>query len=482
MKSRGSKIVLITILVLAVICSAGVFVWYRYDQQTYLRINGTKYLRSSDCLDLSGKPLTEVDKLFAWADLRELNLRDTGITVRDYERLKIKFPDCRILWSVPVQDGYVSDDATSLELESLNGADVTALTYLTQLKTLHLRQCQDYEPILRLMEAKPDCQISYTVNLGGTAYSSADGVAEVTVENPDIAELRAKLPAMPWVTRVNLTGTLPATADLVALKEEMPKITFVWTLNYCGVSVDTLTETVDLSEVKVASVEQLEESLACFYNLKQVYLGKCGLKNEALAELNARYEDTKFVWKVNFGPTWIRTDVTFFMPFQYGLMMTDQMCVNMKYLTELVVLDMGHRNITNCSFLEYMPHLQYLILGDTHVKDLTPVGNLKELKFLEVFMTEASDYWPLVNCTALEDLCLGYNRRADPTPLMQMTWLDRLMIPGSRLTKDQKQALKDALPNTIVVTESSSSTDKGWRNGPNYYFQREYLGMHNMVG
>lgn len=482
MKSRRAKLVLIVILVILLIIAMGGALWLRYDRETYLSVGGMKIPRSSDCVDLSGKPLKDVDKLLELETLRELNLRDTGITIHDYERLKNRFPQCSISWSVPFQNGYVRDDITSLELTALSEADVATMAYLPKLQSVALHGCKDYQQIIKLMEAKPECQVSYTVALNGTEYSSSEAVEELTVENPDLAELRETLPYMPWVKRVNLTGTLPANGALVALKEEIPQIQFVWTLDYCGVSVDTLAEFVDLSEMKISDIKQLEEPLACFYNLKKVDLGKSPIKSEELAALNKRQDNTKFAWMVNFGPIWVRTDIKFFMPFQYGLMLTDQMSGNMKYLTDVVVMDLGHRNITDCWFLEYMPHLQYLILGDTHVKSLEPVGTLKELKFLEVFMTEVDDFWPLLNCTALEDLCLGYNRKADPTPVMQMKWLKRLMIPGARMTKQQREDIKAALPNTIVVTESGSSTDKGWRNSPNYYFQREYMGMHNMVG
>lgn len=482
MKSHKGKIVLITILTVLLVVSMGMLVFLSYERQTYLTVDGKKYLRSSDCLDLSGSPLKEVDKLFEMEALRELNLRDTGISIRDYERLKNRFPQCTISWSVPFQGGYVSDDTTSLELTSLSEADVAAMTYLTKLQSVTLRGCKDYQQIMKLAQAKPECRISYTVTVGGTEYSSAEAVEVLTVENPDLDELRGSLPYMPWVKRVNLTGTLPANGDLVALKQEMPEIQFVWTLDYCGVTVDTLAEFVDLSEMEVTDIRQLEEPLGSFYHLKKVDLGKSTIKSDDLAELNRRQGNTKFVWMVNFGPVWVRTDIKYFMPFQYGLMLSDQMTGNMKYLTDVIAMDLGHRYLTDCWFLEYMPHLQYLILGDTKVKDLTPVGTLKELKFLEVFMTEVDDFWPLLNCTALEDLCLGYNRKADPTPVMQMKWLKRLMIPGAFLTKQQRQDIKSALPNTIVVTESGSSTDKGWRNSPNYYFQREYMGMHNMIG
>ena len=65
----------------------------RIYNETYLVMDGTEYLRSSTALDLSGKQIAELEKLQELKALQTLNLRDTGITVQQYELLHAALPD-----------------------------------------------------------------------------------------------------------------------------------------------------------------------------------------------------------------------------------------------------------------------------------------------------------------------------------------------------------------------------------------------------
>ena len=125
-----------------------------------------------------------------------------------------------------------------------------------------------------------------------------------------------------------------------------------------------------------------------------------------------------------------------------------------------------------------------LLLCETGVRDLTPLTGLEELVYLELFLTPVRDLSPLLTLKSLEDLNLSYTQ-GDVDVVAQMTWLKNLWwcsreeaIP----TKSQQQMLREALPDCNFNFVKQSSTGGGWRELPNYYAQRDILGMYYMTG
>ena len=95
--------------------------------------------------------------------------------------------------------------------------------------------------------AAPDTESEQTapcaeaaVMLGGKAY--APDTASLSICDPDADELFQKLSGFSGLNTVTLTGDLPAADRLLALKQAYPDICFVWDFDFCGVTVNTLTE------------------------------------------------------------------------------------------------------------------------------------------------------------------------------------------------------------------------------------------------
>lgn len=471
-------ILIITVILALVLAGCGENRSARSDSP--ILIDGVEYSMDSQSLDLSGTALTEWEKLTQFSSLTQLDLRNTGITTDVYERLQAAMPNCSIRWSVPFSE-FVCDSSTQdLTLSTFSPADMELLRYLPELKTVDLSGCEDYPLITELIRSRPELDVNYTVTLGGTAYPADIGTLELA--DPDINELQ-KVCYLPNLTSVTLTGSLPSTEQLVALKKENPSITFLWDFDCFGIPVNTLTEYIDLSGILMEDTAALEALLPCFYNLQKVDMIGCGLSNEEMAGLNDRQAHTKFVWEVVVGPLTVRTDALYYMPSKYGVTnLRPGATENLKYCTDLVVLDLGHYvTVSDLTFLEYMPNLKILSLNSGSFTDLTPVGCCLNLEFFELFLSQATDLWPLTNCTSLKNLNLSYMPYGDPTPLHQMTWLDRLWLANSRLSDREIAELTAALPNTMMVFHSSSSTNRGWRNSPSYYEGRDLTGMNYMT-
>lgn len=498
-------IILITlILMLTALISTMVFLKIQRDKEaealriyneTYLVMDGVEYLRASTELDFSGQQIAELEKLLELTALQKLNLRDTGISIEQYDMLQAGLPDCEILWSVPFQGCFCDNTTQELVVETLSMEDLEILAYLPELTTIRADQCRDYDPLFALMEQYPDLTVTYTVSIGDQVLTP--DVEELTITDPDVEDLLIQIPRLPALKKVTLEGTLPANEEVLKLKEAFPNTQFYWEFSVCGVKTNSLAKTLDLSKKKMENTKELEAVLPCFYNLKKVDMVGCGLSNSAMEKLNMRHQKTSFVWKVMVNGVSVRTDIKYFMFYKYGIKRVGDLS-NLRYCTEIEVLDFGHYGVNDLSFLEYMPNLRFLLLLETKLSDLTIIGNCTSLEFLEISTNPIVDFWPLTNLTNLKALNLShtpfygkgssgytnsnrYGKFGDYTPLLQMTWLERLWLANSRVGEEGQKAFKEALPATEMIFYSISATDKGWRYAPGYYEMRDILELWYMV-
>ena len=481
----GVKIAVAVVLVIALIIGIISFINYH---NTYVSIGGTEYRRDAVCLDLSGQNIDGVEKLKKIPGLETVDLRDTGLTLEQYQDLQAALPGCEIIWSVPFQDGYCSSNLTTLTVDTLSEADFEVFQYLPDLKCVKADNCTDYDVLMTLVEQHPELQVSYTVTFSGKRVYNDAQVIYITDVNP--AEVMEGLKFLPDVTTVNFKGNLPEVEELIALQQAYPEILFYWEFALFGVPVNTTAEFIDLSGAEITDVAELERCLPCFYNLTQVDMVDCGVSNEQMGALRERHPEIKIVWAVDIWGVSVRTDAKYFMPAKLHLSNKGSLA-DLKYCNEMVVLDFGHYFIHDVSFIEYMPDLEYLLLCETLISDLSVIGNCTKLITLELFAGPATDFWPLTNLTNLRNLNLcktpsntegKISRFGDPTPLFQMTWLDRLWLTWIHMETPTRNELKETLSHTeIVYYHKNSSIGNGWRHSYDYYYHRDVMGMYYMT-
>lgn len=411
-----------------------------------------------------------------------MDVMDSVATPEAYLALAEEHPETHFIWSVPFSFGPTASDTQLLEASSLDESDLPLMQYLTELTELDLSRCTNWSLVKQCLDSFTGLQICYSVPLG-EQYFPMDHAEEITLQDASSEELLENLPFLPFVSSIQLAGTLPDTETLLELKETFPHITFLWEFDFLGIPVNTMTESIDLSGTEITDTRELEALLPYFYQLSSVDLCDCGLDNETMAALNERHPGTQFVWKVKVGKVVTRTDAIYFMPAKFGVSwMLQEQTENLKYLTKLQVLDLGHYSgISDVSFLYNMPDLRVLSLNSAVCTDFTPIGACQNLEYFEVFLGRCKDLWPLVNCTSLKNLNISFMPYGDPLPLCQMTWLDRLWICGNRLSEEECEMIRQALPNTVIVFDSDSSTAKGWRHSPSYYWARDTVDMIYMT-
>lgn len=501
-------VLLLTALVLLV--AGGLILWHYSGCQI---IGGKFCTQSTAQLDLSGQPFREGEKLAAMESLKQLDLRDSGMTVEEFDVLQAALPQCSIAWSVPFQGGYYPHDTRHLSVSTLTGEDLRMLSYFPKLESVDATGCADLSAVAKLMEVYPALLVDYLVPLGGELVSpqaqeltlgsdsvqaleqalrmlpqvrevdatqcpdyvglfalqqrypqiqirytvTIDGgtaeysATELSVDSPVLEQLERALGCLPNLQALTLTGKLPSSEQLHALQLKFPHISFRWSFSLCGVTVSTMDKTLNLSGIAMESVDQVEKALAWFNCLETVEMCGCSIPSEEMAALAQRNPAIRFIWTVNIGKKiQIRTDAEYLMPFRYGVTLTDEDIGELKYCTDMICLDLGHSLISDVSFLTYMPKLQYLTLGETPVSDISAMAGLENLVFLELFLTKVQDYSPLLSCPNLRDLNISYAIPKDMTVLCQLKQVKHMHLKG--LWQDEwKQQLMQALPETTFV-------------------------------
>lgn len=470
-----------------------------------------------------------------------LDLRDQMVSVEEYNGLALQMPETRIVWHVPFHNMYVDSSLEEITVEELTDTDVEMVEYLPDLKVIHADACQDYEYLKAIFERYPDVQVRYNVTVSGQEYpsdtktvalsslteedvqnmqylprlSKVDGsgcrdyammyeaqkahpewhltflnsVAGVALDPEATAfevtgaryeELSTGLAAMPNLKKVTIHDPKASGEELTALREEYPDVKIHWDLTFGGVTYQDDVKELDISHTQVGSVDVAREIGSKFPQLTKLIVDSAGIPNEEMAEFRDEVRSQyKVVWTIIFtSKCKARTDDTYFMPTKQGEYYFEEKNVHdVRYLEDVIALDLGHHAIRTTEFLRYMPNLKYLVLTDTQVLTITDIEYCKELIFLEVDWNCVRDLGNIQECTKLEDLsiCDGL---VDPEVVKQLTWLKHLRWDhrGAGTLAD----IDAALPDTIVTSESYGAGAFYWRNLQNYYDSRDVLGMYYM--
>lgn len=398
---------------------------------------------------------------------------------RDYsviQEIQTRFPELEVLYTVPVDGTEYPQDATSLTISGLTDSEVELMDYLPRLTTVDASGCRNYDQLLALQLRRPEVNVNYQVELLGESYP-ADTTA-LTFSDPDVAQLKAGLK---YLTKLESVTMGEPSADAEALRDLMatyPSVYFYWEKTFFDITYSTDDEEIDYSNIPMSSVDEVKQAMRYFPNAQKVVLSNCGIDNETMSAFRDEMrQEYKVVWTVYITKKPVRTDVTVFHSSGLHVCLVNEMSYDLKYLEDLVVLDIGHSYIKYIDWIAYMPELKYVILADNWLMDISPISNCKKMVYLELFMNpHLKDISPLVECTALEDVSFA-RTFINPEPLAQMTWLKNLWINIVPLTAEQRTLLSESLPNTHIEFDHGWPTGGGWRELQNYYDMRDFMGL-----
>lgn len=536
--------VLPAILTVAVVMGL-LYVGGRYLEKDYVFWNGSLLPRHEQTLNISGRKLRNLDAFLRFTELRQLDARDTGMTLQQYAWFQQNLPECHVLWDVPIQGKRYSQDTSELHVEMLTEEETAALQYLPSLKLVDLGSWEDYSQIQALKKEYPEYTIRYRVQIGGEWWDS--DVVSLVLRDADPEELLEKLVWFEKLESVLLTGQVPGQIALNELQRQYPHIFFLWKMEAMGMVLETDLESLDLPDGSLNSVVELENLLPYFPKLKTVRLSSLGLSTEKLADLAKRHPEIHFVFELTFGDCVLSTDaeeidisntllentaaVEEILPCfhnlkkvvmcQCGISSEDMDALNrryeeirfvwsvnlagMPYRTDAVHFTPNRWGLScdneNIYDLRYCTDMVCVDIGhQIKVTNCEWVQFMPELKYLVLAETGIFDLTPLENHENLVFLELFLSKVKDYSPLTTCRALEDLNLcytqgdpePIGEMTWLKRlwwsgcwlarKKLADKLPDTYTEYLSLSSTGRGWREGQHYYDMRDFIGMEYMVG
>lgn len=299
---------------------------------------------------------------------------------------------------------------------------------------------------------------------------------QVITESPTIEILGKEYPYN--TSQIDLHNSQLTVTDKINLINKYPDINFMWTTNIAGVNVESADTSADISTHVITNLGEFTQLLQTLPVLKSIDMCDCGLNNQQMEDLQNKFPDIKFIWKVTLGLWTIRTDTVAFSTLKDGTItyrLTNDDVKVLKYCKDMVALDLGHNKVTDISFLEYMPNLKILILVDNkddstggYIQDLSELKYVPHLKYLEFFVGSVTDISFLQYLPELIDLNISYNPISNVTPLLKLPHIERLYLEHTELTDGDYKLLQNTYPDAQVVYYGEGSIDQGWREADRY--------------
>ena len=265
MKTRNNKtIIILLILVILAAVLLGSMIWF---MMTHFFVGGRAYANHT----------TEVD------------LRDQSVSLREYDRLREKFPDGVIHWNIPFQGSTYPDSAQKLTVSSISDADMEVLPYFTQLKQIDATGCRDYVQLEKLQQKFPDIDVSYTVEIAGREYDK-DATEVVCSELTD--EQIALMAYLPALKKVN-ASECQEYERLAVLAEAYPELEISYRVQLLG---QTFTQDDTTAVFNDPDISVLQEGLARISALEMVHIVEPSADAQALRQLMEAYPDITITW------------------------------------------------------------------------------------------------------------------------------------------------------------------------------------------
>ncbi len=488
MKTKKAIWILLTVFLLLALAFGAVTLY----RERAARLAAEERQRALDAVTEYTGVLTaeELQELERFRNLKRLDLRGSDC----YEAMLAyaqAHPEQELLYSVPL--GAYTAENTESELTLLPEAfsyDALrdGLTVLPKLKKLHLpRTTLQPEQIAQLRELRPDCDVSYTVQLLGREIDEDCEELDLTaLTGTELDNAAAAMLLLPELKRAELTdpegGNKLSLEQLRALQETLPRVCFAYRFELFGQTVSTEDERIEYVRIPIGNegVPELRRALAVLGNCRYFLLDNCGIDNELLAALREEFPATKIVWRLYIEYIGFLTDIKVL---HLTWMWTNQNIQILKYCNEMEYFDIGHNTISDISFMAYMPNLKYAILSYNWVRDLTPLSNCKKLEMLELnFCHLLQDISPLAACESLKLLNISATKVQDISPVFALKDLERFYcIMNYGIPEEQKEQIYEELPDCWITFDQQIAKAVGWSFDAEGVRAQWYLDMYKIL-
>ena len=344
-------------------------------------------------------------------------------------------------------------------------------------------------PVLRFPDGSAHQADETRLDLQGLTHKDVPETAELLKQMPELEYVdlgtdgawteteRAELNAETAAAERPAEATRDLTwQDLLLLQKAAPRADLDYRFVFYGRYLSTLSEEMDLNH-SVMSDEgaAVREILPLMKYCKRLDMDSCGVSSEAMAKIRDDYPEMEVIWRIWFAYNQftMRTDSERLWCANFYPYMWDEYTQELKYLTHLKYLDLGHNlQLHDWSFLRYMPDLEVLILTSSSWESLDMLENCTKLEFLEIipYAHLDLDLQPLEKMTNLEHLNItAMGKTENWEVLLNMKKLKRLWIgeeTGYYLPEGAEKQIREALPDTEIMFRGGGAATGSWRINP----------------
>ena len=344
-------------------------------------------------------------------------------------------------------------------------------------------------PVLRFPDGSAHQADETRLDLQGLTHKDVPETAEFLKQMPELEYVdlgtdgawteteRAELNAETAAAERPAEATRDLTwQDLLLLQKAAPRVDLDYRFVFYGRYLSTLSEEMDLNH-SVMSDEgaAVREILPLMKYCKRLDMDSCGVSSEAMAKIRDDYPEMEVIWRIWFAYNQftMRTDSERLWCANFYPYMWDEYTQELKYLTHLKYLDLGHNlQLHDWSFLRYMPDLEVLILTSSSWESLDMLENCTKLEFLEIipYAHLDLDLQPLEKMTNLEHLNItAMGKTENWEVLLNMKKLKRLWIgeeTGYYLPEGAEEQIREALPDMEIMFRGGGAATGSWRINP----------------
>ncbi len=436
-----------------------------------INIGSTNFSITDSKVNLRNTGITSTDGLDRLLDPVSIDLRGNKLPASDVIALIEKFPECRILWSVPIGDNYIDCDKKEIAVPGMTADEVPLLLYFTKLKSIDARGLE-YDVVEAINKLGLDCNVNWDIGIGNDRFSP--DAESITIGDVPPEEI-AKLMLFENLKSVDAKACKAYDA-LISASDQLPECEIVWSVTIGDFEVLSNEETLNFNRTTVEDSSVLDadfENLKYLPNLKTVDMCGCGVPSEKMAEWRNKYPEKKFVWEIYFGKGvtqyTVRTDIKVFSTLMGGTnpryIGTEEMFRELfLYCTELRALDLGHNLIEDISLISNLKQLQAVILMDNPITDFSPLAELPELVFAEINRTNISDLSFVKSCPKLQHLDISETKVSDISLLYDCENLKYVILIAAKIRSADQQRFRHTRTDCLVAIYESQF--KLYRNSP----------------
>ena len=256
-------------------------------------------------------------------------------------------------------------------------------------------------------------------------------------------------------------------AEMLELSKLLPECEVVWEYELQGVKYPN-----DTTELTVTELDGLEDAIRYLPKLNYIDLLESPATVEDLDRYSEINPDIFFLWSFVHDGFVIRTDIEVYSSLRdlnYHRFTDEELYPMLKYCKNMKMLDLGHNDITDLTYIGQMKDLQVLILADNpNLVDASPLANLTDLTYLEFFMNHnVEDFSWLNSLTKLDALNLCYCDYITELDFLEyMPDMGFAMFKFCNVSDEELKYWQEQLPDAYLTVWDGSihSCDGGWRD------------------